>query len=173
MNRIKSLCLELIKIISPVRHARLIGVNLGSNCLIYRSMEWPSEPYLVTIGNNVQLTRGVAIHTHGGGNVIRRKVSDFDVFGKVVIKDWAYIGSHAQIMPGVTIGEGAMVAAGSIVTKSVPDGMVVGGNPARLLCSVDEYLERNIQYNMHTKGLDEKEKKQRLLTIDENLFLKK
>lgn len=173
MNRIKSLYLELIKIISPVRHARLIGVNLGSNCLIYRSMEWPSEPYLVTIGNNVQLTRGVAIHTHGGGNVIRRKVPDFDTFGKVVIKDWAYIGSHAQIMPGVTIGEGAMVAAGSIVTKSVPDGMVVGGNPARLLCSVDEYFERNIQYNMHTKGLDEKEKKQRLLTIDENLFLKK
>ena len=173
MNRIKSLYLELIKIISPVRQARLIGVNLGSNCLIYRSMEWPSEPYLVTIGNNVQLTRGVAIHTHGGGNVIRRKVSDFDAFGKVVIKDWAYIGSHAQIMPGVTIGEGAMVAAGSIVTNSVPDGMVVGGNPARLLCSVDEYFERNIQYNMHTKGLDEKEKKQRLLTIDENLFLKK
>lgn len=173
MNRIKSLYLELIKIISPVRHARLIGVNLGSNCLIYRSMEWPSEPYLVTIGNNVQLTRGVTIHTHGGGNVIRRKVPDFDAFGKVVIKDWAYIGSHAQIMPGVTIGEGAMVAAGSIVTKSVPDGMVVGGNPARLLCSVDEYFERNIQYNMHTKGLDEKEKKQRLLTIDENLFLKK
>lgn len=66
MNRIKSLYLELIKIISPVRHARLIGVNLGSNCLIYRSMEWPSEPYLVTIGNKVQLTRGVAIHTHGG-----------------------------------------------------------------------------------------------------------
>lgn len=66
VNRIKSLYLELIKIISPVRHARLIGVNLGSNCLIYRSMEWPSEPYLVTIGNNVQLTRGVAIHTHGG-----------------------------------------------------------------------------------------------------------
>ena len=173
MNRIKSLCLELIKIFSPVRHARLIGVNLGNNCLIYRSMEWPSEPYLITIGNNVQLTRGVAIHTHGGGNVIRRKVSDFDAFGKVVIKDWAYIGSHAQIMPGVTIGEGAMVAAGSIVTKSVPDGMVVGGNPARLLCSVDEYFERNIQYNIHTKGLDEKEKKQRLLTIDENLFLKK
>lgn len=66
MNRIKSLCLELIKIFSPVRHARLIGVNLGNNCLIYRSMEWPSEPYLITIGNNVQLTRGVAIHTHGG-----------------------------------------------------------------------------------------------------------
>lgn len=173
MNVIKALYLEFIKIISPVKHARMIGVNLGSNCLIYRSVEWPSEPFLLTIGNNVRLTRGVSIHTHGGGNVVRRKVPDFDVFGKVVIKDWAYIGAHSQIMPGVTIGEGALVAAGSVVTKSVPDGMVVGGNPAKIICSVDEYLDRNIQYNMHTKGLGKKEKKQRLLTIDENLFLKK
>lgn len=39
-----------------------------------------------------------------------------------MIKDWAYIGSHAQIMPGVTISEGAMVAANSVVTKSFPEG---------------------------------------------------
>lgn len=88
MSIIKSAYLELVKVLSPVRHARMIGVSLGDNCLVYRSMEWPSEPYLVTIGNNVQLTKGVAIHTHGGGNVVRRKVPDFDVFGKVVIKDW-------------------------------------------------------------------------------------
>lgn len=100
MSIIKSAYCELVKLLSPVRYARMIGVNLGENCLVYRSMEWPSEPYLVTIGNNVQLTKGVAIHTHGGGNVIRRKVPDFDAFGKVVIKDWAYIGAHAQIMPG-------------------------------------------------------------------------
>ena len=73
-------------------------------------------------------------------------------------------------MPGVTIGEGAMVAAGSVVTKSVPDGMVVGGNPAKILCSVEEYIERNMQ---HTKGIGEKEKKQCLLTMDESMFLKK
>lgn len=67
MNIIRTLYLEFIKIISPVKHARMIGVNLGSNCLIYRSVEWPSEPFLLTIGNNVRLTRGVSIHTHGGG----------------------------------------------------------------------------------------------------------
>lgn len=150
MSIIKSAYLELVKVLSPVRHARMIGVSLGDNCLVYRSMEWPSEP-----------------------NVVRRKVPDFDVFGKVVIKDWAYIGAHAQIMPGVTIGEGAMVAAGSVVTKSVPDGMVVGGNPAKILCSVEEYIERNMQYNVHTKGIGEKEKKQCLLTMDESMFLKK
>lgn len=170
---INTLYLYLIKLVSPSLHARMIGVKLGENCLVYRSMEWPSEPYLVTVGNNVQLTRGVAIHTHGGGHTVRRVVSDFDAFGKVVIKDWAYIGAHAQIMPGVTIGEGAMVAAGSVVTKSVPDGFVVGGNPAKLLCSVEEYLERNIKYNAHTKGLSEKEKKLRLLNMEENYFIKK
>lgn len=90
-----------------------------------------------------------------------------------MIKDWAYVGAHAQIMPGVTIGEGAMVAAGSIVTKSVPDGMVVAGNPARIICSVDEFLERNVPYNMHTKSISEKEKKCRLLSSDEKKFLKK
>lgn len=173
MGKIKSFILLFINFLSPVLYARMIGVKVGKNCLIYRSMEWPTEPYLITIGNNVQLTRGVAIHTHGGANVVRRKVSDFDVFGKVVIKDWAYIGSHSQIMPGVTIGEGAMVAAGSVVTKSVPDGLVVGGNPAKVLCSVDDYLARNLQYNVHTKGYSSKKKEAVLSTIDESFFLKK
>ena len=173
INLIKSTLLEMVKIVSPVKYARMIGVNLGKNCLVYRSMEWPSEPYLVTIGDNVQLTRGVAIHTHGGGNVIRRQVNDFDSFGKVVIRDWAYIGAHAQIMPGVTIGEGAMVAAGAVVTKSVPDRMVVGGNPAKIICSVDDYLERNLKYNLKTKRLSKKEKKQYLLSLDDDACIKK
>lgn len=170
---LNSIFLKILSIVSPLMYARIIGVKIGENCLIYSSMEWPSEPYLITIGNNVQLTRGVAIHTHGGAHVIRRCIPDFDIFGKVTIKDWAYIGAHAQIMPGVTIGEGAIVAAGSVVTKSVPNGMVVGGNPAKILCTVDEYLKRNLQYNVHTKGLCKKEKKQRLLSMDESLFLKK
>ena len=59
---------------------------------------------------------------------------------KCKIEDWAYIGAYSQIMPGVTIGEGAIVAAGSVVTKSVPPRTVVGGNPARYICTVDEYI---------------------------------
>lgn len=67
ISLLNSVMLELVRMISPEKHARMIGVNIGKNSLVYRSMEWPSEPYLVTIGDNVQLTRGVAIHTHGGG----------------------------------------------------------------------------------------------------------
>ena len=173
INLVKLAFYQVVNLISPVRYARLIGVNIGKSCMVYRSMEWPSEPYLVTIGDNVQLTRGVAIHTHGGGHSVRRIVPDFDVFGKVVIKDWAYIGAHAQIMPGVTIGEGGMVAAGSIVTKSVPAGMVVAGNPARVICSVEDYLNRNQKFNTHTKALSKKEKKNKLLSLPKDAFLQK
>ena len=108
-----------------------------------------------------------------GGNVIRRQIADFDSFGKVVIKDWDYIGAHAQIMPGVTIGEGSIVAAGSVVTKSVPDGMVVGGNPAKIICSVNDYLQRNVKYNLKTKGMSIKNKKHYLLSLNDDVFIKK
>ena len=131
------------------------------------------EAYLITIGDNVQITRGVMIHCHGGGNSIRKEYKDFDAFGKVIIKDWAYIGACSQIMPGVTIGEGAIVAAGSIVTKSVPPYTVVGGNPAKYISTVKEYIERNLKYNLHCKGMTKKEKKKFLLSLSDDKFIKK
>lgn len=159
-------------IASPEKYARHIGVTIGKNCLI-DTRNWSSEPYLITIGNNVQVTRGVSIHTHGGGNAVREKYPDFDVLGKVVIEDWAYIGAHSQIMPGVTIGRGALVAAGSIVTKSVAPRTVVGGNPARYICTVEEYYERSKKYNLSAKGLSQTEKRNILLNTPDDKFLKK
>ena len=108
----------------------------------------------------------------GGGNVIRRKCPDFDAFGKIVIEDWAYIGAYSHIMAGVTIGEGALVASGSVVTKSVPSGVVVGGNPAKIICTTDEYLERNQKYNIGRR-LKKAEKRDYLTRMDDSKFIKK
>lgn len=155
---------------SPKKYAKFIGVKFGENCF-FATKNWSSEPYLIEIGNNVQITRDVTIHTHGGGHVARMKYPNFDTFGKVVIKDWVYIGAYSQIMPGVTIGKGSLVAAGSIVTKSVPDGVVVAGNPARFVCTVDDYIERNKKHNTDTKGLSAEEKKKVLLETDESKFI--
>lgn len=47
------------------KYARHIGVTIGDNCLI-ATRRWSSEPYLITIGNHVQVTEGVWFHTHGG-----------------------------------------------------------------------------------------------------------
>ena len=159
-------------IATPESYARHIGVTIGKNCFI-STRRWGTEPYLITVGNHVQVTRDVAVHTHGGGQAIRKEHPDFDVFGKVVINDWAYIGASSQIMPGVTIGEGALVAAGSIVTKSVPPHTVVGGNPARVICSTDEYYERNKIYDMGTKRKSKAEKRHILLSMPDEKFIKK
>ena len=95
------------------------------------------------------------------------------MFGKVLIEDWVYIGANSQIMPGVTIGEGALVAAGSVVTKSVPPHTVVGGNPARYICTVEEYYERNKKYNLKTKSFSIQDKKKHLLSLPDDCFVKK
>lgn len=80
----------------------------------------------------------------GGGGAVRSKYPNFDSFGKVVIGDWVYIGTDALIMAGVTIGDNVLVAAGSIVTKSIPSGVVVAGNPAKVICTIEEYYERTM-----------------------------
>lgn len=157
---------------SPEKYARHIGVKIGKNCLI-STRNWPSEPYLVSIGDNVQLTRNVSIYTHGGGNSVRKLHPDFDIFGKVVIEDWAYVGACSQLMPGITIGEGALVAAGSVVTKSVAPHAVVAGNPARYVCNTEEYYEKNKIYNVGTKNLSKDDKKKYLLSLPDDRFIKK
>ena len=76
-------------------------------------------------------------------------------------------------MPGVTIGNHVLIAAGSVVTKSIPDNVVVAGNPAKVVCSIDEYANRNMKYNTHTKGLTPEEKKKILLSLPDEMFLSK
>ena len=159
-------------IASPIQYSKHIGVQIGDNCLI-ATKNWSSEPYLIKVGNHVQITNEVYIHTHGGANCIRKENPEFDVFGKVIIEDWAYIGAYSQIMPGVTIGEGALVAAGSVVTKSVPPHCVVGGNPAKYICTTQEYIQNNDKYNLKCKGLERREKRQFLLSQTEEKFIQK
>ena len=75
-------------------------------------------------------------------------------------------------MAGVTIGEGALVAAGSVVTKSVPANTVVGGNPAKYICTTDEYIERNLKYDIGRR-LTKKEKRDVLLSMNDEQFIRK
>ena len=157
---------------SSIKYARYIGVNIGKDNFI-NTYNWGSEPYLISIGNNVQITENVSFHTHGGSHVARFLHPKFDVFGKIEIKDGAYIGACSHIMPGVVIGKGVLVAAGSMVTKSIPDGEVWGGVPAKKISLVSEYIEKNLQYNVNTKGLGNKEKRNVLLATPEYKFIKK
>lgn len=154
------------------KFARYIGVELGNNCSI-NTTSFGSEPYLIRIGNNVQITAGVKFFTHGGGWIFREKYPKMDTFGKIVVGNNVYIGNNVLILPGVTIGDNVIIGAGSIVTKSLESDSVYAGNPARYVSSVEKVLDFNLKFNLDTKGMSSKEKKDLLLSLSDNYFIKK
>ena len=157
---------------SPEKYARYIGVKIGKECNI-QDISFGSEPYLIEIGDHVQLTTGTKIFTHGGGWVFRKEFPELDTFGKVIIRNNVYVGNNTIITPGVTIGNNVIVGAGSIVTKSIPDGKIVAGNPARIIGDTRDYLEKIKIYDLGSKGMSYEEKKKLLLSIEEERFIKK
>ena len=154
------------------RQAKDAGVKMGKENFI-ASRFWSSEPYLISIGSHCGITAGVKLFTHGGSRVLRYKYPKFDSFGKVTIGDYVYLGNNVLVMPGVEIGNHVLVAAGSVVTKSIPSDCVVAGNPAKYICSIQEYEEKNIKYNTNSKGMDAVSKKELLLSLGEEKFIKK
>lgn len=157
---------------TPEKYLRKQGVKIGEKCSI-ASKDFGSEPYLIEIGNHVQITSGVKIFTHGGGWVLRGSIPNFDSFGKVIIGNNVYIGNNAMIMPGVTIEDNVIVGAGSVVTKSIPSGSIVAGNPAKIIGDIDSYREKMIKYNFGTKGIIHQSKKDAILSANPELFIRK
>ncbi|MGM9956379.1 MAG: acyltransferase, partial [Peribacillus sp.] len=68
--------------------------------------------------------------------------------GEVVIGDEVLIGANSTILPGLTIGNGAIVSAGTLVHKDVPEGAFVGGNPMQLIYTKEEMLKREQQTSL-------------------------
>ncbi|MEM9701368.1 MAG: WcaF family extracellular polysaccharide biosynthesis acetyltransferase [Planctomycetota bacterium] len=102
---------------------------VGDHCWIGEGV-WIDNLAPVTLGNDVCLSQDVYLCT-GGHDHTR---PSFDLITKpITVEDQAWVGARSVLMPGVTVGAGAVVAAGSVVTKDVPAGMIVAGNPARVL----------------------------------------
>lgn len=122
------------------------GVRIGENCAIHRSVSFGSEPWLISIGNNTRLTRGVQFITHDGGLWVLRNlqlVGEQDVrYGAIHVGDNCNISLDVTIMPGVRIGNNVVVGTGAIVTKDIPDGTVWGGIPARQIETIEDYAHK-------------------------------
>lgn len=154
------------------KNARTNGVIIGKNCVI-QDVSFGSEPYLISVGNHVQITKGTKIFTHGGSWVFRESDPTFDFFGKVTIGDNVYIGNNSLILPGVSIGNNVIIAAGSVITKSVTDNNIVGGNPAKVIGNINEFKTKIIPYNVQTAKMSRKEKEKFLLALPDDMFIKK
>lgn len=157
---------------SGEKYARYIGVKIGKSCSIH-TKDFGSEPYLVEIGDHVQITHGVKFFTHSGGWIFRSEYPKLDAFGKIKIRSNVYIGNNVLILPGVTIGNNVMIGAGAVVTKSIPDDSVAAGNPARIISDTLTTKKRMILKNLNTKGLSPEEKKRILLSMPEDKFIQK
>jgi acetyltransferase-like isoleucine patch superfamily enzyme len=121
---------------------RLRGVQIGGGTWIgYEALIETAYPSLVSIGSNVTIGMRTTIIAH------------FHELTGVTIGNNVYVGPCAVILPGVTIGEGAVVTAGSVVTTSVPPMTVVQGNPAKRIARCGIPLLLNTSRREFTKHL--------------------
>ncbi|WP_203573204.1 MULTISPECIES: acyltransferase [Listeria] len=119
-------------IIGPLQIDNGANFKLANNVFINHSLTAMAIGG-IEIENNVMIGPEVTLLTAN---------HDFDdhhilLISKIHVKENAWVGARATILPGVTIGKNAVVAGGSVVTKDVPDNTVVGGNPAKILKKLD------------------------------------
>lgn len=117
------------------------GMKIGKNCSIQPRCIFDYSHYnLITIGNNVTIAPQAYLLAHDAST---KRDLGYTKIGRIDIKDNVFIGARALIMPGVTVGENSIVAAGSVVTKNVRPNTVVAGNPAKEIISKEEYINNN------------------------------
>lgn len=127
---------EELSVQANIREGIKVGKNVSGliNCTIDHSHCW-----LIEIGNNVVFAPQVYLLAH---DTSAKQSTGYVRVGKLEIGDNCFIGARAFIMPGVKLGKNCIVGAASVVTKSFPENSVIAGNPARYICSVEEYENR-------------------------------
>ena len=112
-------------------HLRRCGMTIGEKTYIFSDDLETAESYLVSIGNHVMIAAGVRFVTHDASASFYIPGAS-DLFGRITIGNNCFLGMGALILPGVTLADHCIVAAGSVVTKSfLEPGTVVVGSSAR------------------------------------------
>ena len=147
------------------------GLRLGKNVHIVDDFFFDrAHCYLISIGDNTTIAPSVRLVAHDASTKL---YLGYSKFGKIDIRENCFIGHSVTVLCDVTIGPNSIVGAGSIVTKDVPPNSVAVGAPARVVCTLEEYLARHRVDSSEVFGedyliwnLDEAKRKQ-LLEVSE------
>lgn len=134
---------------SYIKFLKKQGVIIGENVNFYE----PNTNYidyqkgfLIEIGNNVEITRGVTIIAHDyAWSVLKQMYGS--IYGSreaVKIGNNVFIGMNTTILKGVKIGNNVIIGAGTLINKDVPDKAIVCGNPAKVIGNVENYYQKRV-----------------------------
>lgn len=122
-----------------------IFYKVGDN-FFFQPRKLPSDAKMISFGNNVAVASDVTFINH---DVIHNVLNNMGYnkyypyyLRPISIGNNVFIGSNSVILPNVKVGDNVIIGSGSVVTKDIPSNSVVGGNPARKICSFDEYVTK-------------------------------
>lgn len=169
MNRIKYFFVLVIAKLTGrgndyiVKQFRKLGMNIGEGTHIFTNIT--AEPYLIEIGSNTTISTNVSFITHDASvGVFLGRENKSDICGRISIGNNCFIGNNSILLYGISLPDRTLVASGSVVTKSVSEsGCILGGNPARVIGRVDDFLDKNKDLFLSLQGKSSKEKKEIIL----------
>ena len=160
-----------------IEHLRSIGIEIGPFCEIFTPEITHIEennPHLLTIASHVSMTGPVTILCHDYSVGVTKRWSHGNVLGSqkpVSIGNNVFLGWGCTILPGTTIGDNVVIGAGAVVTGTLRGGVVYGGNPAKPICTLEEYYERRKKKQLDEACVVYKAYKRRFRKVpDESLF---
>lgn len=160
---------------TPENYLRRKGVKIGKGCFISPCHLSAKEGYLIEIGNYCRIAKDTEFFTHGGIYCLQilHDDHDLDYFGKIKIGDYVSIGEGCKIMPGVTVGNNVIIGAGSVVTKSIPDGFMVAGNPIKHIGYTEDWYKKLKETDLKSGRMVADEKEAFLKSLSEDRFVHK
>ena len=139
------------------------GMKVGENFNMPEKVYFGTEPYLIEIGNDVNIAAGVRFVNHGGTTTLLRKIPNYEdarIFGRIKIGNNCTIGLNCVLTQDVQIGDNCILGANSVLSKSMPNNSVFIGNPAQFLCSIEDYGDIILNNNaIYPRELENNRKK--------------
>lgn len=154
-----------------IKEMRKEGMTIGINNHISSNIA-PYEPYLVEIGNFCTISTDVSFITHDASiGVFMGRKNYSDLCGKIRIGNNCFIGKGSIILYGVTIPDNTLVAAGSVVTKSVQEpGLIIGGNPAKIIGKTSNFIDKSKDFMLSLHGKSYNDRKNEILKSNKLIY---